>query len=76
MSNQLEFGFSQDPEPAPQWIEDLLAEMERQDLLNANGEILIVEIVPAIDLPVQPRLRPEPFPDPISAALSRLSARN
>ena len=46
---QMSFEF--DPmNPAPQWIEDLLAEMNRQDLINAqtvmDEVIVVIEVDP------------------------------
>lgn len=39
--------FADDPLPAaPDWIEDLLTEMEAEDLIAANAPVLIIEIVP------------------------------
>lgn len=64
--DQLAFGFIPREEPAPQWIEDLLAEMESQDLINANTPIVLIAVEPA-------------FPDPIAVArqmLDREASRN
>lgn len=61
MNNQLSLGLPD--EPTDDYLESLLSEMLAHDLIAANADILVIEICPAVA-------------DPISAALSRLSASN
>ena len=66
MATQMNFEFPEELEPAPQWIEDILTEMERQDFLNAIHEVLIIELIPD----------PDPLPVVLLNALRRLSVKN
>lgn len=63
---QLDFGFTSSDEPAPQWIEDLICEMEAQDLINAREPIAIIVMQPE-------------WPDPVARVQRRIAeeaARN
>lgn len=53
MATQLTLPLTIPDEPAPEWIEDLLREIEGNDLIAVHLPVLIVEIVPEIEGPIQ-----------------------